>query len=60
MAIWMATGRIELSGVDFFIEADTLEEAKEKAKRGEYEFYEDNGAEAINWTIKPSTVESNE
>ena len=57
---YIARGTIELRGVDFYITAESEEDARAKAKAGEYDSYEDNGAETFNWEINPGTVKENE
>lgn len=52
-------GTIALSGVDFFITADTPLEAVKKAKAGEYDYYDTAGAETTDWQIDPLTGEDN-
>lgn len=41
----------KFTGIIVLVEAETLEEAKEKAKRHEYEEYDVRGAECINLDI---------
>ena len=53
-------GTLELSGVVFTIKARSLEEAKEKARNGDWEEWAIDSAESINWTLNPKTVEPNE
>lgn len=60
MACFIAYGSVELRNVYFYIEADTLEEAQQKAEDGDYTFYETDYAEAVNWRIRKSSVELNE
>lgn len=59
MGEYIFRGTVELSGVDFYVTADTAEEAIQKAKRGEYDDYKTAGAETINWKIDPNTCEDN-
>lgn len=56
MTQWVARGKIELHGVDFFIEAETKEEAIAMANAGDFQFYEDHGAQPMNWIIEPDSV----
>lgn len=56
---YVAGGEIHLHGVTFYIVASSFEEAQEKARRGEYEFYEARAAEAVDWVIKASSIEEN-
>ena len=60
MASFICRGTVELRGVDFFIEAATLEEAIAKAEAGQFEDYETACAETFNWTMNSRTVEPNE
>lgn len=45
------TGKASVHGVDFYINANTLEEAKARAKRGEADLVEDDAAEMYDWEI---------
>ena len=54
------TGTIELHGVQFFILAEDEDEARAQARGGDYIEYETGGAETVNWTIDPNSLESNE
>ena len=49
--IYEFKGRMTLSGVYFLIEAASLEEAKEKARSGQFDDTEESGAEMIDWEI---------
>lgn len=53
-------GTVELSGVVFFVVAANEDEAKQKARDGDFVEYESNTAETINWSINPETIELNE
>lgn len=55
MPIFWFKGRVTLDGVDFEIEAETLEQAKELARRGEHDEADWVGAEMVDWTIRPDT-----
>lgn len=55
MAEYQFKGTIQLTGVLFYIEADSLEEAKAKAKRAEYDDCDESCAEAYDWEIIPDT-----
>lgn len=57
---YFCRGTLELSGVIFTIKASSAEEAAEKAKAGEWDEWDVSGAESINWTINPATVETND
>lgn len=60
MPEFMFTGRVTLDDVMFFIEADTEAEAKEKAKRGDFDHRDTACAEMVDWQIMPSTCSVNE
>lgn len=45
------TGKATLNSVDFYINADTLEDAIARAKKGESDLVEDDDAEMIDWEI---------
>jgi hypothetical protein len=53
-------GKVELTGVDFFVTAETLEEAKAKLKSGDWDFYELESGECLNATPNLFTVTINE
>lgn len=53
-------GTVELIGVNFYVTADTLEEAKAKLKSGDWDFYELGHAECLNATPDIFTVTINE
>lgn len=57
---YIAKGTLTLNGVDFFIEAYSLEEAQAKAAAGSYVHWELGGAKSTDWKIKVSSVEINE
>jgi hypothetical protein len=44
-------GRATLSGVEFCIEASSKEEAKVRAKNGEWDDYDTSGADTADWEI---------
>ena len=52
-------GSAELSGVRFFIRAQSLEEAKAKAARGEWDDDDARGASWVNWEIDPHSGKDN-
>jgi len=58
MAKWTAMGSVRLDGVVFTITADTVEEARAKARAGDYDEHDEMPAETADWTILPSTVEA--
>jgi hypothetical protein len=53
--IYEFKGRMTISGVFFIIDANSLEEAKEKAERGQFDDAEDSGAEMIDFEIYVGT-----
>lgn len=53
------TGTATLRGVDFYINADSLEEAKKMAADGKYEFLEIDAAEKSDFSIDPKTGAEN-
>ena len=57
---YIFTGRLELSGVDFIVEADSEAEAKEKARNGQWENYDSSGAETVNTDIVVSSCKLDE
>jgi hypothetical protein len=60
MAQFTFYGTLELNCVCFFVEAADEAEAKAKAAAGQYTQYETLGAEPVNWTLNPKTMELNE
>lgn len=50
-------GSVELSGVVFTITADNIDDARKKARNGEYDEYEIDRAETVNLEMKVATVE---
>lgn len=60
MAEFIFRGTVTLDGVDFFIEADDLGAAKARAKAGDYDRREDNGAAVVDWHIDAETGQANE
>lgn len=57
---YIFTGSVELRGVQFFVKAKSLDEARQKARGGDYEEYETQCAETVNWEINPKTAKVNE
>jgi gamma-glutamylcyclotransferase (GGCT)/AIG2-like uncharacterized protein YtfP len=53
-------GRVELTDVYFYVTAETAEEAKEKLKSGDWDFYEIDRAECLNAMPNVLTVTVNE
>jgi len=60
MTTFIFQGSLTRNGVDFFIEADSLEEAKTKARLGKYEDRDDSCADSVDWDIWPETGVANE
>lgn len=50
-------GSVELSGVVFTIIADSIEDARKKARNGEFDEYEIDRAETVNVEMKIATVQ---
>lgn len=48
-----------MRGVDFFIEADSLEDAIRKVAAGEFGFFETDSAEAVDFKINEKTGKEN-
>lgn len=59
MTEYWARGDVTLRGVEFIIEADSLEEEKEKARKGQHAGFYTVGAETSDWTISEHTVRIN-
>ena len=59
MTEYVFTGEARLRGVEFYIVADTLEEAKARAKRGEQDSIEDYNAEMYDWKISVESGKEN-
>jgi hypothetical protein len=53
----MFRGSVTLNGAIFFIDADSSQAAVEKARQGEFEDYDIDGAELVDWEIRPGTCE---
>ncbi len=60
MPQYIFQGTVTLSGVDFYITADSKEEAVEKAKSGEYNDRDMVGADSTDWDIEPNSCVLNE
>jgi hypothetical protein len=59
MPEFVFTGRLTLRGVDFFIEAETLEEAERLALTGAYGFHETAGSVVTDIYIDATTGQEN-
>lgn len=59
MPEYLCKGTLTLSGVEFTIKADSLEDAKRKAEDGEFEDWDTTGAEGTDWEMRPATVREN-
>lgn len=57
---FIAKGRVTLSGVTFYIEADNIEEARQMAVEGTFDRFEWELAAMDDLTINEKTVEENE
>ena len=60
MPEYTCKGVVELTNVDFYITADTPEEAAQKAERGDWDFYEVEQAECLDATPNVRTIRVNE
>lgn len=60
MPEYLCEGRIELIGVVFTITADSLAEAKEKARNGKWDSYDADGASTSDCSCHISTIKINE
>lgn len=60
MPEYLCKGTLELHGVTFTITADNLDQAKEKAKNGQWDEEDSSGAETWNSKLDVSTLELNE
>ena len=58
--IYHAIGSVRLRGVEFRITAETLEEARDKARKGDFDDCDYDGAELYDWEIKPVTIQEDE
>ncbi len=56
---YICRGRLTLDGVQFIIEASSLQEARLKAIRGEWSDYDIGGASGADWELLPSTLALN-
>ena len=52
-------GQITLEGVIFYVKADSMFDALQKAQAGVYDSYDVKQAETVDWDINPNTVEIN-
>jgi hypothetical protein len=59
MSRFIFKGSVTLNGVDFYINADDARDAIKKARNGEFEFYETDGAETVDLEINAGTCEPN-
>ena len=57
MGTYHAKGSGTFNGVSFRILADNIEEARKKAKEGDFHDFEIDAAEIVDWEIKVATVE---
>ena len=56
MPEFTAKGYVTRNGVRFFIVAASLDEAKEKARNGEWQDYDDKGADTVDWVMDVDSV----
>jgi hypothetical protein len=56
---FIAKGRLTFIGVDFYIDADTLAEARQKCVDGSYRSYDLSSAEVEDCDIRRTTLEEN-
>jgi hypothetical protein len=57
MGRFIARGTITLNAAMFVITADNIEQARKKAREGDFSEYDLDGAEAVDWEINVATVE---
>lgn len=57
MPKYICRGSVELSGAVFTITADSVADARKKARSGEYDDYDIDGAETLNCELDVATVE---
>lgn len=57
---WIFRGRVTLEGVQFFITADSEDEAIERARKGDFDDRDDGGGESVDWHIDVDSIELNE
>ncbi len=60
MPEYIFQGTVTLSGVDFYVIADSEEEAKAKARVGDHDDRDTAGAGSTDWDIDPSSCVLNE
>jgi hypothetical protein len=60
MTEYTCRGRVELTDVDFYVTAETIEEAKAKLKAGDWDFYELDRAECVCANPALATITVNE
>lgn len=60
MRQYLMQGRVTLEGVDFFVTANSEQEAFDKVSAGQWHTYEIDAASMVDWTILRSSVEPNE
>lgn len=59
MPRFIARGSVTLKGVVFKITADNIDSARKKVRNGEFDEYETDNGEAIDWEIDTGSVEGN-
>lgn len=59
MTEYIFRGTVAIKDTLFCVDADSLEEAKEKAAQGEYTWYDVCRGYTVDWWLDPSTGEEN-
>jgi hypothetical protein len=56
---FIMTGRLTLEGVVFYVTAENRANALDKAARGDYDSYDTDQADVVDWRISPNSIEEN-
>jgi hypothetical protein len=59
MKSYLFEGKVTISGVAFYIDAASEDEARERAERGDYDSYDIGGGSTEDWTIHADTLKEN-
>lgn len=59
MPEYIARGRLELGNVEFWVSADSEDEAREKFNNGVFDHWDISGSESLNWDIRTRDIEIN-
>ena len=59
MPEYVFRGSVTLNGVWFYISAKDEADAKERARLGKYDEYDETSAETSDWKIDPGSIEEN-